>query len=229
MVQKKLVTPIGPNADSPPAGAKQQRAKSTPGRVRAIPVQARARQSVDQILDAAASLLDEVGLDGFNTNLLAQRAGVLVRTIYRYFPDKYAVILALAQRLSVQWELWTAHDFAALKGDDWESVLRRMISSWVKRAAGQPGAISVIKALGAVPQLREFDLHLLERMVANMEAALNERGVELPEARLREVCRVMLVSINSGTELYFRLSPAQGRMYLDELTKQGIAYLKLYL
>lgn len=197
--------------------------------LRTIPVQARARQSVDQILDAAASLLDEVGLDGFNTNLLAQRAGVLVRTIYRYFPDKYVIILALAQRLSIQWELWTAHDFASLRSDDWESAVRRMVTSWVKRAAGQPGAISVIKAIGAVPQLREFDLQLLERMIVNMEGALKQRGVDLPAARLREVCRVMLVSMNSGTEVYFRLSPTEGRIYLDELTKLGISYLRLYL
>jgi AcrR family transcriptional regulator len=68
------------------------------------PVQDRSRASVDRILAMTATLLDEVGIEGFNTNLLAERTGVRVRTVYRYFPNKYAVIVALTKRLAVQWD-----------------------------------------------------------------------------------------------------------------------------
>ena len=43
----------------------------------------RAQETVDQILDNAAILLDEVGVDAFNANLLAERAEVAVRSVYR--------------------------------------------------------------------------------------------------------------------------------------------------
>ncbi|MCA9645888.1 MAG: helix-turn-helix transcriptional regulator, partial [Myxococcales bacterium] len=67
--------------------------------MRVKPVQARAIQTVEHILRTAADLLAEVGVDQFNTNLLAERADVRVRTVYRYFLDKHAVILCLAERM----------------------------------------------------------------------------------------------------------------------------------
>ena len=61
---------------------------------RLAPRQARSRATIEHVLEVSAELLEEVGLDGFNTNLLAQRAGVGTRAIYRYFPNKFAIILA---------------------------------------------------------------------------------------------------------------------------------------
>ena len=42
---------------------------------RSLPVQERSRETVNQILETAAELVDEVGVVGFTTNLLAERAG----------------------------------------------------------------------------------------------------------------------------------------------------------
>jgi len=66
-----------------------------PGRdsnLRTLPTQARSRETFERILSEAVQLLDELGWDGFNTNLLAQRAGVRVSAVYRYFPNKEAIL-----------------------------------------------------------------------------------------------------------------------------------------
>jgi AcrR family transcriptional regulator len=63
-------------------------------------MQQRAKETVDQIPDNAASLLQEVGVEEFNTNLIAERAGVAVRSVYRYYPNKLAVIVALADAIA---------------------------------------------------------------------------------------------------------------------------------
>ena len=47
--------------------------RAIPSELRVPPRQKRARQTVRHILDTAAVLLDEVGVDDFNTNLLAER------------------------------------------------------------------------------------------------------------------------------------------------------------
>ena len=62
------------------------------------PRQARAKASVEAILEAAAQLLESGGEAGFNTNAVAERAGVSIGTLYRYFPDKRAILAALAAR-----------------------------------------------------------------------------------------------------------------------------------
>lgn len=65
---------------------------------RRIPIQPRAQATVDVILEAAIQLLESDGEPGFNTNALALRAGISIGTLYRYFPDKRAILLALARR-----------------------------------------------------------------------------------------------------------------------------------
>jgi AcrR family transcriptional regulator len=62
------------------------------------PKQARARATCEAILEAASQILERDGAAGFNTNAVAERAGVSIGTLYQYFPDKTAILLAAAQR-----------------------------------------------------------------------------------------------------------------------------------
>ena len=59
------------------------------------PRQERAKRTYEGILAAAAELLVEVGVERISTNLIAERAGITVPALYRYFPNKYAVLHAL--------------------------------------------------------------------------------------------------------------------------------------
>jgi AcrR family transcriptional regulator len=65
--------------------------------VRRRPTQHRACKTKLLIFDTATRLLEQHGLEGFNTNRLADISGVSVGTIYQYFADKRAILLALAQ------------------------------------------------------------------------------------------------------------------------------------
>jgi AcrR family transcriptional regulator len=60
-----------------------------------MPGQARSQETVGVILEASARILESDGLQGFNTNAIALRAGVSVGSIYQYFPNKDAIVLAL--------------------------------------------------------------------------------------------------------------------------------------
>ena len=60
-----------------------------------MPGQARSQETVTVILEASARILESVGLRGFNTNAIAARAGVSIGSLYQYFPNKDAILLAL--------------------------------------------------------------------------------------------------------------------------------------
>ena len=62
---------------------------------RKMPRQARSLETVTVILEASARILESGGLHGFNTNAIAERAGVSVGSLYQYFPNKDAILLAL--------------------------------------------------------------------------------------------------------------------------------------
>lgn len=62
------------------------------------PRQQRSLATVDVILEAAAQVLELAGENGFNTNAIADRAGVGIGSIYRYFPDKHAILVEMGRR-----------------------------------------------------------------------------------------------------------------------------------
>src|SRR5580693_9422657 len=62
---------------------------------RKVPAQARSQETVTVILEASARILESGGLRGFNTNAIAAKAGVSVGSLYQYFPNKDAIVLAL--------------------------------------------------------------------------------------------------------------------------------------
>lgn len=66
--------------------------------LRNTPLQARSRARLGRVLDAAEVVLERSGADGFTTTAVARAAGVSVGTVYRFFPDKQAIVEALAVR-----------------------------------------------------------------------------------------------------------------------------------
>ena len=62
------------------------------------PVQARSRERVEKILDAAVQLLIEDGYDAVKTNAIARRAEVSIGSVYQFFPNRFAIFNALAER-----------------------------------------------------------------------------------------------------------------------------------
>lgn len=68
------------------------------GMMRKEPRQARARTTVEAILEAAARILDRQGWARFTTNAVADAAGVSIGSLYQYFPNKLALAEAILRR-----------------------------------------------------------------------------------------------------------------------------------
>ena len=62
------------------------------------PRQQRSQDTVDAILEAGARVFAERGFAGGTTNHIAVTAGVSVGSLYEYFPNKGAILVAIAQR-----------------------------------------------------------------------------------------------------------------------------------
>ena len=62
------------------------------------PVQQRSRALYARILDEAARIFDERGYHATTTNEVADAAEVSIGSLYQYFPNKDALLVALAER-----------------------------------------------------------------------------------------------------------------------------------
>jgi AcrR family transcriptional regulator len=67
-------------------------------RLRRVPQQDRSRDKLRRVLDAADGLLAREGGDALVTTRVAAAAGIAVGSLYAYFPDKEAIVEALALR-----------------------------------------------------------------------------------------------------------------------------------
>jgi AcrR family transcriptional regulator len=201
-----------------------------PNDLRVSPRQARARETVRHILDTAAILIDEVGVDGFNTNLLAERAGVRVRTVYRYFSDKTAVIVALGERAVKEWDAWAETEFAKLNGHgDWRTVLEHAICGLLEILRDLPGHAALRRAMRAVPELYELDQQDNERLANSYARALRRVKPDLTPGRARRVARCLIESMAAIVDLALESSPAVSRDLIDELVEMQNAYLETIL
>ncbi|HXE11997.1 MAG TPA: TetR/AcrR family transcriptional regulator, partial [Bryobacteraceae bacterium] len=63
---------------------------------RRTPMQGRSQETVQRILNATSRLLERIPLEEITTSRIAQESGVSVGGLYRFFPDKQAIIDAIA-------------------------------------------------------------------------------------------------------------------------------------
>jgi len=76
------------------------------------PVQGRSQQRVELILDACKSLILEHGCAGLKMGDIAATAGVSIASIYQYYPNKQAIVAALATHYL---DVFREHVFNALE------------------------------------------------------------------------------------------------------------------
>lgn len=107
-------------------------------KVRTEPVQQRGAQRIQLLLDVAAELIDEKGIDGLTTSDVAARSGSSVGVVYRYFPNIQSLLRALAAR---NMEKFTEGIFTTMAPttQGWLSALDATIDNYVDLVRSEPG------------------------------------------------------------------------------------------
>jgi AcrR family transcriptional regulator len=139
--------------------------------LRRVPVQGRSVARVQRMLDACAELVDETGYEALTTTLLAERAGVAIGSVYQFFPDKRAIVQALAMRnLEAYLERLTARSQCA-EFAHWWDVVDAAIDEYIAMHRTVPGFRTL--HFGDV-----VDVHLLDAEKDN-NTIIAERLAEL--------------------------------------------------
>jgi AcrR family transcriptional regulator len=109
--------------------------KPSPLKLRKTPRQSRSTETVASILEAAAQVLEREGIEGFNTNAVARRAGVSIGSLYQYFPTKDALTFALIRRED---ERFRADAATALDERSGEAAMNSLIAVCVRQQLRRP-------------------------------------------------------------------------------------------
>jgi AcrR family transcriptional regulator len=189
------------------------------------PRQARATAMVDIILLAATRVLTTESLAGFNTNRVADVAGVSIGSLYQYFPNKAALVAALIER--DQSALADALELCAQKGRD--RSLKTQLGSLVDIAiAHQFGNPVYAAALDHEEKRLPLDAVLgtaQQRMVAALQNVLQGHSSLLSKALTPHAAMDCLILTKALVESH--TSPA--RAALASLKARVLQALEGYL
>ncbi|MCG9890905.1 MAG: TetR/AcrR family transcriptional regulator [Thermosynechococcaceae cyanobacterium MS004] len=102
------------------------------------PKQARSQATVEAILSATTHILTETGYDQLTTNRVAERAGVSIGSLYQYFPNKEALIFALAEHHADEMVQLAQHHLEGLSDLTIPEVLRQIVKAVLAAHAVNP-------------------------------------------------------------------------------------------
>ncbi|MDH3693216.1 MAG: TetR/AcrR family transcriptional regulator [Gammaproteobacteria bacterium] len=165
----------------------------------------------------------------FNTNLLAQRAGIRVRTVYRYFPNKFAVLAELARRNTAR-AVEAVDKFATLADANvpLQQGLDILWSNYLSQLAGIPGIAAVRHACRVCPELESIRHEFHSKLSKQLETAIKKRGVQLKPAQRRLIAALFIETTSAILDYAETVDRKRRLDLLRELQIMQYRYLAPY-
>lgn len=187
---------------------------------RRLPQQARSRQRVNQILDAAAQVFEEVGYDAASTELISTRAETSIGSLYRFFPDKSAILYALAERYAQQMqELAAAKMNASMVRQPLAQVLSDIIDAFDSFYTSQPSRRMVMLQSRVSAEIQMVNRQADREIVKQIEAFFALRQPKMPTEQL-QLAALVSVEIAGTLQLLSLAQDDKRRQQLVDETKQ---------
>ncbi|HZA08860.1 TetR/AcrR family transcriptional regulator [Mycobacterium sp.] len=163
---------------------------------RGRPGRPRSQQSRAAVLRATSELIDEVGLRAMTTDEIANRGRVSKATIYKWWPNKYAVALeALLSQMAIE----SADPDTGSARQDFRLALRGLVHFY-RRKSGQAFA----QLIGEAQFDRQIRAELRDRLIGarrQLVRAIWDRGVARGELRA-DVDAEVAIDLIFGPAIY---------------------------
>ncbi|WP_144222786.1 TetR/AcrR family transcriptional regulator [Mesorhizobium amorphae] len=192
------------------------------------PTQKRSRERVERMLAVASALIAEKGSDALRMGEVAEKAGVSIGSLYQFFPDKSAIIRALADRYQKESETCISEALAEVRDrKGLEKAFSELVDIYYGIFLAEPVMRDIWSGTQADKALRELELAhsranagmllaVLKRLRPDEDAAALETSAfliwQLGEATMR-----LAVSVDRAEG--DRLVTAYKRMALSELAR----------
>jgi AcrR family transcriptional regulator len=199
-----------------------------PSRTRVIrtePTQRRSTQRLDALLDAAAEIVDDTGFERLTTQMVAERAGASIGTVYRYFPDRVAVLHALRERSIRRYRERVADVMETTELTTWWDVVDVALDVSSTLYRDEPG-YSVVHAGRRDTAADDVEPEFAHRMAQLIE---DEFGLESDGTELRFRLGVAIELGDALISRAFERDPAGDERYLAEAKRLVHDYLAEHL
>jgi AcrR family transcriptional regulator len=191
------------------------------------PGQERSRATLQSIMSASAELIAENGLDATSMTQIANLAGLSKASLYRYFPNKQALLLAHAER---SFKIHREEMQAVMQlGNDPEKMLRDGIGHYCEKHTNNPFLLNLRAAIHADPVLSELDLQDSRENAALLSDFLSQHFPQIDQAVIETRSLLTMELIDSLARLVARVPSTEQSRLIDEFVRLFFADLNMIL
>lgn len=223
MTEPDILAPATAADDESPA------AGPPPALLRRVPSQDRGQRRVDRLLDAAAEVIAEVGVEAASTNAIAARAQTSVGSLYQFFPNKDALVQALAARYTAQFERLKERAMAIEVADQpLDAMMRGIITPIAEFCDANPAYRHVYAATNneLTGQYSADEARLHASVVARVEALIARRTPWVTAEQRHTTAVVQVETVHAVLFHSLAHGPAQRARVTDELVRMLVCALE---
>ena len=191
---------------------------------RRAPRQERSRRLVEGLLDGAARIVTERGVEALTTRDIAEAAGAPVASLYQYFNDKEDVLLALAQRDMEEMDAQVAADLGRLEVLSVPALVRTTMMAFVSVYRRRPAFVEIYLRGRTNQAVNRFGREHNARVAQDLRAFALDAGLALEELSPK----VAELAVEVGDRV-FQLAYAEDADGDRELIEEGIVLVTSYL
>jgi AcrR family transcriptional regulator len=196
-------------------------------RPRKTPRQARSREMLETILEAAARVFVKEGYARATTNRIAAAAGISVGSLYQYFPGKDAIAVALLRRHRDRIIEGVASHLSDVDEASLEVRVRELVRAVLAAEGLHPGLhrvlIEQVLRTGARAEMIGFEDQLEAVIVERLKSQTDDIGVK--DLDLAAFILVRTVMAITHAAVVDRPEHARDPRLVGEVTRMIVLYL----
>jgi AcrR family transcriptional regulator len=193
---------------------------------RRTPRQARSRQKLARVLDAADRLLVAEGAEALTTTRVAAEAGVSVGALYQYLPDRGAIIDTLADGYLARLETLMDSFVDRASRETWNDPVAVLVDAFAELYRSEPGLRALWFGRHLTERTREADRVHKEAMAVGVHRILVAQRLLADDEAAATACRTAFLAADAVIQEAFRADADGAAALLEHLKTMLGSYLE---
>ena len=193
---------------------------------RFTPTQKRSRERMERILGVATELIAARGSDSMRMSEVAERSGISIGSLYQYFPEKRAIIAALADRYHAASRACIGEKLSEVRTlDQFRDAFSELIDIYYQLFLDEPAIRDVWSGTQADKVLLDVELHN-SRENADLLAGTLARLMPSSDKAALASRTFLVMSLGEATmRLAISVAPEEGRLIVDTYRRMALQEL----
>ena len=195
--------------------------------LRRMPNQERSRARVEHMLNCAIAVIAEKGSEAMTMSELARLADVSIGSLYQYFPDKSAIIRALAEHYGA--ECLRCIKDALSEAETLDALcdaLGELIDVYYALFQAEPVIRDIYSGIGADKTLRDMEIAESRKSGALLSKALCRVAPDCDPKRAASDCFLIMHLGEATMRLAISVTPDEGAILVDAYKRMAVSELR---